>query len=715
MHRFRNILFNCCFALNCLLIFLVLMENSIAVPAWLQVAGRLHPALLHFPIALLVISFFWFLLFEKKFSGDYGKVIGDWLLLLSAFTTVVAALMGLFLSREEGYEATMLQWHKWSGLITSVVAAVWYAYRNSIRQLKILGVAFSITGLFLIVFTGHQGSVITHGENFLLAPVTPERPVKKVLFEDAYVFKDMVQPILQNKCMSCHNNRKAKGDLIMETEELLLKGGKNGKLWDMNEPDLGLLLQRLHLPEAAKKHMPPAGKPQLNASELQILYHWIKGGGDFKTKVTALPEQDTLRMLAASFFNTIESDEYDFEAADEKTVQSLNTDYRVVYPLAKGSPALGVDFYGAAFYQPGQLKELLKVKDQVVSLNLNKMPVKDDELKTIAQFSNLRKLNLAFTSITGATLKELLKLKMLKQLSLSGTAIQANDLKELTTLRSLTNLYAWSTGIKEDEAKNLLAVNKSLLIEIGYPGDTGLLKLTPPVFGNEKQIIDGPVFLQLKHYVSGSSIRYTIDGTEPDSIYSPVYNKEVKLTGNLTVKAKAYKDGWISSDVQEFQFYMTGVKADTVIHILPADPQYKGNGNNTLIDLEKGIVTNFKSGKWLGYRFNKMESVFHFTNSKKISGITVSTLIDINSYIMPPSSVEVWGDTGDGKFKKLKTLSPPQPAAAQPAYLKGFQLDFTPVVLKSVKIIVVPVGRLPAWHPGKGDKGWVFIDEVFFN
>ena len=40
----------------------------------------------------------------------------------------------------------------------------------------------------------------------------------------------------------------------METEELLLKGGKNGKLWDSTAADLGLLLRRIHLPVEQKKH-----------------------------------------------------------------------------------------------------------------------------------------------------------------------------------------------------------------------------------------------------------------------------------------------------------------------------------------------------------------------------------------------------------------------------------------------------------------------------
>lgn len=715
MNLFRNIIFNTCFALNCLLIFLVLMEHKIAVPPWLQVAGRLHPALLHFPIALLIISAFWFLMFEKKFSNEGGRAAGDWLLLLSAFTSVVTALAGLFLSREEGYEANILQWHKWGGVITSVFAAAWYVYRNGIRKLKAVRLSVSLFGLALIIFTGHKGAVITHGENFLLAPVTPEKPVAKVLFEDAYLYKDMVQPILQGKCMSCHNSRRAKGDLIMETEELLLKGGKSGKLWDIDEPGFGLLLERLHLPEAAKKHMPPAGKPQLSSTELQVLYHWIKGGADFKTKVTALPVQDTLRMLAATFFNTIESDEYDFAAADEKKVQSLNTDYRVVYPLAKGSPALGVDFFGTAFYQPGQLEDLLRVKDQVVSLNMSRMPVKDDELKIIAQFINLRRLNLSFTSITGISLHELMNLKKLKQLSVSGTAVKLEYLKEVSALPSLTDLFIWNTGIKGEDARNLLRLNTSLTIETGYNSDSGLLKLTPPVLENETRVISGPVRLQLKHYISGVFIHYTVDGTDPDSIRSPVYNRNVQLNGNVTIRAKAFKKGWLSSDIQEYQFYMTGVRPDTIINNLQPDPQYRGKGNNTLADLEQGTVSNFKSGKWLGYRYNNMESVFIFNNPKSISGAALSTLIDIKSYIMPPHAVEIWGNKGDGKFIKIKTLSPQQPVSDEPAFLKGYQLDFPPVTLKSVKIIIVPVGKLPAWHPGRGDKGWVFIDEVFFN
>ena len=76
----------------------------------------------------------------------------------------------------------------------------------------------------------------------------------------------------------CHNARKSKGDLNMESEATLLQGGKNGALWDSSAAGYGHLLRRIHLPIAEKEHMPPQGKPQLSEEEVRILYFWIKNG-----------------------------------------------------------------------------------------------------------------------------------------------------------------------------------------------------------------------------------------------------------------------------------------------------------------------------------------------------------------------------------------------------------------------------------------------------
>jgi uncharacterized membrane protein len=708
MHRTRNIFFNICFAINCLLVFFLIFESRLAIPAWLQVVGRMHPLLLHFPIVLLVLYIFWILFIDKKVNtNDTLKNFGDWLLLLSAFTAAFTAVMGLFLSKEEGYDEEALQWHKWSGVSIAVITLLWYAYRHKIKNTNWLKTAVAIVSFAVVIFTGHQGAEISHGQNFLLAPVMPQAEKQNILIDNAAIYAHMVQPILQAKCYSCHNAKKAKGELVMETETLLLKGGKNGKLWDSTAANYGLLLSRVHLPADSKKHMPPAGKPQLSEQEMQILYSWIKSGASFKTKVMNLAATDTLRIIANTIFNSIETDDYDFAAASETTIKNLNTNYRIVTPLAKASPALNAEFFSVASYSPEQLKELLTVKEQIVSLSLNKMPVKDEELKTISQFRNLRQLNLSFTSITGTTLNELSKLQELRQLSLSGTAIKKEDILKLAALKNTT--------LTEKDIADLKNTMKDIVFEKGFKGDTTILKLTPPILLNEEQIITTPLTLQLKHYINGTSIRYTLDGTEPDSIHSPEYNNNIVLTKNVAIKAKAFKQGWISSAIMENYFFSSKNKADSVINLQPTDEQYKSYGAKILIDLVKGEADNFRSGKWLGFTKNKMEALLFFKEPANVKSVTLSTLVDIGSYIMPPLAVEVWGGNDAGHLKLLSRKTPPQPTMSQPSYLKAVELSFTPVTVKYLKVIAVPVAKLPLWHQGKGQRGWVFVDEVFVN
>jgi hypothetical protein len=56
-----------------------------------------------------------------------------------------------------------------------------------------------------------------------------------------------------------------------------------------------------------------------------------------------------------------------------------------------------------------------------------------------------------------------------------------------------------------------------------------------------------------------------------------------------------------------------------------------------------------------------------------------------------------------------------QPSKKAPLYTTGYDMDFQKSTVHVLKLIVKPVSKLPAWHPGKGDKGWFFTDEVFLN
>jgi uncharacterized membrane protein len=709
MIRGKNVVFNISFALNCLLAFLLFFSDKLVIPAWLQVGGRMHPLLLHFPIVIVVLYALWLLF--GRLNSHYAEVAED-LLLLSSVTAVLTALFGLLLSKEAGYDPEALESHKWAGSVASFLTLAWY-WISSYRKLnRWYNISVSFILLFIVAVAGDLGGDITHGENFIMAPITPENRRPAVAFEDAFVYADVVHPVLESKCVSCHNNKKAKGQLVMETTDLLMKGGKNGKLWDTTEADLGLMMRRIHLPEDVKEHMPPSGKPQLSDEEVSILYSWIKSGADMNKKVMDLHPTDTLRVLAYKRLKPPTEENYNFVAADESIIKDLNNTNRVIYSVALHSPALVVNFYNSPFYNSKQLQELEPVKEQIVELNLSKMPVKDEDLKTIAAFNNLRTLNLNYTAITGNTLSELKKLPLLKNLSLTGTSVTTKQLAVLQSFPKLKSVYTWNTAITK---ASLTEINKQgkIHFETGYNGDTTILKLTPPVVLNEEgKISKDPV--QLKHYIAGTTIRYTTDGTDPDSTTSPSYKAPLPLQKVFLLKARAVKPGWYSSDITQRYFFTSTYVPDSVTLLKPADIKYKAKGGRTLTDLIKSDLGG-GTGKWLGFKNNNFEAMLLFDQPVHVSSVTLSMLKDLGGYILPPTDVELWGGTDKNKMKRLGSITPRQPSKGEPNENIAVTCEFAATDVKYIKVVAKPLAKLPKWHPGKGEKAWIFIDEVLVN
>jgi uncharacterized membrane protein len=715
--KWKSIFGSSLIPLNAVLLIFLLFENRLVVPPWLQSFGRLHPMILHFPIVLIIGYTLWEGVMAKRVGPPTPSPdpVAETLLLAAAFTASITAIMGLLLAAEPAYEGAAVGWHKWLGTLISFGLLAAWSFRGSLRALPRVTAAMGICLTVLVLVAGHLGGTITHGEGFVLAPVFPAKGTTRAALEDAFVFKDLVDPILESKCRSCHNSSNAKGGLSMDSKELLLKGGKDGKLWDTADISLGLLLTRIHLPPEEKKHMPPANKTQLSQQEQSILYAWIRGGADFDKKVLELSPTDTLRILASGILKSAADEKYDFAAAAEKKVQELNTNYRVIAPLATGSPALAVDFYGAASFQPQQVKDLEPLKEQIVSLNLSKMPLADKDLATVATFRNLRELNLSFTAIRGAGLPALAKLSHLKSLRLSGTGVKTEDIAELIKLKSLRTLYIWNTGIHTDGIASLRKArgDGDLAIITGFVGDTVHLKLNAPRIETEERVIHGSLALQLKHFVPGATIRYTLDGSDPDS-GGVAYNGPVQLNNRAVLKAKAYKKGWLASDAVNANFFSFKYRADSILLLKPVDSNYMKYSPRVLVDLDKGDM-GFNSGKWLGFRKKGLECLLFFKQAAKVEEITLSGLVDINSYIMPPVSLEVWGGNSKDNLRLLGSLHPEQPTKSQPAYQAAYDIRFPATSVHLLKVVARPVDKLPDWHAGKGKNGWIMTDELFIN
>jgi hypothetical protein len=88
------------------LLFLLFFENRLLLPPWVQVAGRMHPLFLHFPIVLLLL---YLVTFWTPLKGEWPKNLG----LLATLTAIVTAIMGVLLALEEAREGSSFFWHKW--------------------------------------------------------------------------------------------------------------------------------------------------------------------------------------------------------------------------------------------------------------------------------------------------------------------------------------------------------------------------------------------------------------------------------------------------------------------------------------------------------------------------------------------------------------------------------------------------------------------------
>src|ERR1700744_2504876 len=535
-------------ALNIFILFLLAAGGRLVIPQWLQPIGRLHPVILHFPIVILILAMLLeFFRFRTEFAKEkFYQEFTTVLLLIGALFSAITVIMGLFLSCEPGYEGSNLQWHKWFGVSIAFISTFIYWFRETNWYNTKAAMTGAVVVVFCLIVAGHYGADVTHGDNFILAPVMKK---DQVPIDKALVFRDVIQPIFESKCTGCHNPDKLKGGLMLIDEASVLKGGRTGKLFVPGQPKLSLLLQRIHMPEDEKKHMPPAGKTQLTPAEMNLLYLWIKENTGFKKKVIDLPANDSLRVIAATLLKPAETTEekYDFTAADDKVIKKLNNNYRGIYPLSSGSPALAVVIYNKAGYTPKILTDLGEIKKQVVSLDLHKMPVKDDELKTIAQFENLRVLNLNFTDITGASLKDLSSLKYLRSLSVAGIKLKPGDLDQLNKFKSLAELTLWNTGLSIADIQQLKKAHKKVQFIEGFKDDGKIVQIIPPQMKNTQFVFSKPIPLLLSHPIKGADIRYTTDGTIPDSVKSPLYKPGIMITDNTTIKAKAFKARWYGS------------------------------------------------------------------------------------------------------------------------------------------------------------------------
>lgn len=268
----------------------------------LELAGRLHPLLVHFPIGLIVIAALLELYSKWQKQPQFRAGINA-MIYIGAFSALLAMIAGLILANSGEYGGASIIRHRNGGIITAVLSLI-----TAIILWKKINVKWYRLSLFLTVLSltisGHWGAMLTHGSDYItsvLPSSTNNRDDASIFLKTLSTEKEAenlstktldrlnleVRAIFAHNCYKCHSEEKTKGELILETKEAVMKGGESGPIIMAGNARESELYKRINLPHDHDDVMPQKGK-KLKKHEIALIQKWIDLGahwteGEVKT------------------------------------------------------------------------------------------------------------------------------------------------------------------------------------------------------------------------------------------------------------------------------------------------------------------------------------------------------------------------------------------------------------------------------------------------
>jgi len=424
--------------------------TSAALP---DLAGRLHPALVHLPIGFLL------LLALTEIAGWLRPTLRPppplrtFALAAGLAAALAAAACGWLLGLGGEHEAALLDRHRWAGVACTALTAALLVLRHRPVPYALTFAACLVT----LGVAGHLGGTLTHGEGYLWRAAAPAVRPAVASAADARVFEDVIHPLLRHRCIACHGPAKSNGGLRYDTAEAVLRGGKSGPLLPPGQPAASLILRRLQLPLEAKEHMPPKGKPQPTAAELELLEWWIHAGAPMQGRLA-----DHAAPPAILATVTARLDLPAAAAPDRAALLSLARELElrlgiVLRPLVQDGPWLEANarLRGPRFTDE-HLRALAPMAAGIARLDLGGTAVTDAGLATLRAMTSLQRLHLDQTAVTAAGVNQLSGLARLETLNLVGTTVGDEALPALERLPGLRTLYAWNTRLSEPALEKLV-------------------------------------------------------------------------------------------------------------------------------------------------------------------------------------------------------------------------------------------------------------------
>jgi len=451
------------------------------IPALVYFIGRFHPLIIHFPIVLILLV----LVFEVLSRLSLVKIsttIISFLLLSASFFCAFAIIAGFLLYYTGEYAGDIMVWHKWAGIGVGIgiflTTLFFLLTKNSNDNFTYL-ILLCVTNV-LLLFASHQGGSLTHGKEYLTEYMprwfAKETAVTMKPLEEMIIYQDIMVPMLDAKCMSCHNENKTKGELMMTTYEGLMTGGKSEMATVFpNDAENSGIYHRVTLPENDDEHMPPEGKTPLSNDEKFLLQWWINQGASPALTVQEAGVDSLTQAILESYLSELtalhvsrQNREEELEALMEMAGE-LEKKLNIVIqpdPETRGENVVVSMQFPPAVFGDNELSQLKPLFSRISKLSLVGSSITDDGLYHISKMSNLKQLILQQTPINGTGLIYLTQLQYLEHLNLSKTEVDDAGILHILKISSLKEVHLNQTKVSETLVQALQKNNPVLQVQL---------------------------------------------------------------------------------------------------------------------------------------------------------------------------------------------------------------------------------------------------------
>ena len=209
--------------------------------------------------------------------------------------------------------------------------------------------------------------------------------------------------------------------------------------------------------------------------------------------------------------------------------------------------------------------------------------------------------------------------------------------------------------------------------------------------------------------IDDAPIYYSLDGTEPNES-SLRYEHKISIREDAELKAIAIRDG-VRSKLFSETIRMSASSYKPIELLTSPAPNYSYSGSGMLVDGLQGNNTNYRTGRWMGFLREDLVAVIDMLQPTEISNLEIRNAVITGDWIFDASEIVLESSEDGETYNQVASESIKDEHDDHWSDVSIHSISFEPVTARYFKVTMRPT-IMPSWHPGSGEKAYIFVDEI---